>query len=174
MTSAEKHAGLLQSALLSIATSFLAIEGVKVSPTSSPSGTLRRPQSERIWFALSSPADQYTSLNSCAVSLKHEAALIDPLVKQRWIVLELEQGSSNSLRLWHPSVGGVKAGLPVETVGIGRISQPPDISVAHTELLCTYVQDITIIYLPGTGKGSDAAQIGNSYEIGRASCRERV
>jgi len=123
------------------------------------SGTLRRSQSERIWFALLWPADQCTSLNSCAVSLKHEAALIDPLVKQRWIVLELEQDSSNLLRFWHSSVRGVKAGLSADRVGIGRVSQPPDISVAHAESRCTYNQDITITYLRGTGKGNDAAQI---------------
>ena len=78
-------------------------------------------------------------LNTCTVSLKHETALSDPLLEQRWIVLELEQGRSNLLRFWDFSVRGVKAGLPVYTLGIGRVSQPPDISVAHSESRRAYI-----------------------------------
>src|SRR6266849_6377176 len=66
-----------------------------------------------------------------AVRLKRQPVLNGPLVKQRWIVRELQQRRSNLLRFRHPFVHGIKASFLVCTSGIGHVSQPPDISMAH-------------------------------------------
>src|SRR5712692_2966574 len=66
-----------------------------------------------------------------AVRLERQPVLNGPLVKQRWIVRELQQRRSNFLRFRHPFVHGIKASFLVCTFGISRVSQPLDISVAH-------------------------------------------
>src|SRR6266481_9706837 len=71
-----------------------------------------------------------------AVRLKRQPVPNGPLVKQRWIVRELQQCSGNFFRLRHPVVDGIKACFFVFTLGICCVSQPPDISVAHMESSC--------------------------------------
>src|SRR5216684_894498 len=95
-----------------------------------------------------------------AVGLKRQPVLNGPLVKQRWIVCELQQRGSNFLRFRHAFVHGIKASFLVGTSGIGQVSQPPDISIAHMKSHLADIQVISIIYLRGAGEGNDAAQIG--------------
>ncbi len=94
-----------------------------------------------------------------AVRLERQPVLNGPLVKQRWIVRELQQRGSNFLRFRHAYVHGIKASFLVCTSGIGQISQPPDISIAHMKSHLANIQDISIIHLRGAGEGNDAAQI---------------
>ena len=95
-----------------------------------------------------------------AVRLKRQPVLNGPLVKQRWIVRELQQRGSNFLRFRRAFVYGIKASFLVCKFRICHVSQPPDISIAHIKSHLADIQDISIIHLRGPGQGSDAAQIG--------------
>src|SRR6266550_8512808 len=68
-----------------------------------------------------------------AVRLKRQPVLNGPLVKQRWVVRELQQRRSNFLRLRHSFVNWIKAGFIACTFGICCVSQPPYVPVAHIE-----------------------------------------
>ncbi len=94
-----------------------------------------------------------------AVRPKRLAVLNGPLVKQCWIVRELQQCSSNFLRFRHAFVRGIKASFLVCTSGIGHVLHPPDISKTHLKSHLADVQDIRITHLGGAGEGNDAAQI---------------
>ncbi len=94
-----------------------------------------------------------------AVRLKRQPVLNGPLVEQRWIVRELQQRGSNLLRFRHFFLCRIKASFLVCTFGIGHVSQPRDISMAHMKSRLADVQDISIIHLRGAGEGNDAAQI---------------
>src|SRR5713226_9587952 len=95
-----------------------------------------------------------------AVRLKRQPVLNGPLVKQRWIVRELQQRGSNFLRFRHAFVHGIKASFLVGTSGIGQVSQPPDISIAHMKPHLADIQEINIMHLRGADEANDAAQIG--------------
>src|SRR5260370_40376876 len=82
-----------------------------------------------------------------------------PPVKQRWIVLELQQCRSNFLHIRHSDGHGIKASFLVWTSGIGHVSQPLDISIAHMKSHLAHIQHISIIHLPRAGEGNDAPQI---------------
>jgi hypothetical protein len=45
------------------------------------------------------------------------------------------------------------------TSGIGHVSQPLDISIAHMKSHLAHIQHISIIHLPHAGEGNDAPQI---------------
>src|SRR5713101_2505471 len=94
-----------------------------------------------------------------AVRLNRQPVLNGPLVKQRWIVRELQQRGSNFPRFRHAFMHGIKASFLIFTFGIGQVSQPPDISVAHMKSHLADIQDISITHLRGAGEGNDAAQI---------------
>ena len=95
-----------------------------------------------------------------AVRLKRQPVLNGPLVEQRWIIRELQQRRSNLLRFRHAFMHRIKASFLVCTSGIGQVSQPPDISIAHMESRCADIQDITITNSRRAGERNDAAQIG--------------
>ena len=95
-----------------------------------------------------------------AVRLERQPVLNGPLVKQRWIVRELQQRRSNFLRFRHPFVHGIKASFLVSTFEIAHVSQSANISIADMKSHLSDIHDISIINLGGAGEGSDAAQIG--------------
>src|SRR5437879_5492382 len=86
-------------------------------------------------------------------------ALCSPPVKQRRVVHELQQGRSNFLCFRHSFVHGIKASFLECTSGIGHVSQPTDVSIAHTKPHLADIQDVSITRLRGSGEGSDAPQI---------------
>jgi hypothetical protein len=55
---------------------------------------------------------------------------------------------------------GIKASFLECTSRIGYVSQPTDMSIAHTKPHLADIQDISITRLRGAGEGSDASQIG--------------
>src|SRR5258708_32441602 len=70
-----------------------------------------------------------------AVRLKRQPVLNGPLVKERWIVRELQQRGSNFLPFRHFFLCGIKASFLVCTFGLGHFSRRPDISLAHMQSL---------------------------------------
>src|SRR6266478_3221809 len=93
-----------------------------------------------------------------AISPKRPA-LCSPPVKQRRVIHKLQQRRSNFLRFRHAPVHGIKASFLECTSGIGHVSQPTDMSIAHTKLHLADIQDISIPSLRGAGKCSNASQI---------------
>src|SRR6266478_4757712 len=89
-----------------------------------------------------------------AVSPK-SSALSGPPVKQRWIVRELQQHRSNFLRFRHTFVHGIKASFLDCTSRIGHVSQPTDISIAHTKPHLVNIQDISMTRLRGASEGRE-------------------
>jgi hypothetical protein len=94
-----------------------------------------------------------------AISPKRPA-LCSPPVKQRRVIHKLQQRRSNFLRFRHAPVHGIKASFLECTSRIGYVSQPTDMSIAHTKPHLADIQDISITRLRGAGEGSDASQIG--------------
>src|SRR5260370_657713 len=97
-----------------------------------------------------------------AVRLERQPVLNGPLVKQRWIVRELQQRGSNFLRFRHAYVHGIKASFLVCTSGIGQVSQPPDISIAHMKSHLAKIQAISIIHSLAPHEVNSAPQISFS------------
>src|SRR5260370_38164008 len=95
-----------------------------------------------------------------AVRLERQPVLNGPLVKQRWIVRELQQRRSNFLRFRHAFVHGIKASFLVSTFEIAHVSQSANISIADMKSHLADIHDVSIINLRGAGEASDAAQIG--------------
>src|SRR6266849_1276934 len=85
-----------------------------------------------------------------AVRLKRQPVLNGPLVKQGWIVRELQQRGVDFLRFGHAFVRGIKACFLVCTSGVGHVPKPPDISIAPMTAPLADIQDIRIIDLHAT------------------------
>src|SRR5207253_5052317 len=111
------------------------------------------------WFAFSSHVDYCCWAEGLAIGLT-SPALCSPPVKQRRVIHKLQQGRSNFLRFRHSFVHGIKASFLECTSGIGHVSQPTDISIAHTKPHLVDIQDISMTRLRGASEGRDAAQIG--------------
>jgi hypothetical protein len=122
------------------------------------SGTPLRARRACISFAFSSQVRLLRGVEGLAVGLKRPAPR-GPLVKQRRIVLQLQQRGSNMLGFGHFFFRDIKAGFFEFAFGICYISHPPDISIAHMESSCADIQDVAITHLRAAGEGNDAAQI---------------
>src|SRR5258708_20449839 len=67
-----------------------------------------------------------------AVRLNRQPVLDGPLVKERWIVCELQQRGSNFLRFRHAFVHGIKANFLGCTAWLAHLPHPPLISLPPT------------------------------------------
>jgi hypothetical protein len=94
-----------------------------------------------------------------AISLKRPA-LCSPPFKQRRVIHKLQQRRSNFFRFRHSYMHRIKASFLECTSRIGYVSQPTDMSIAHTKPHLADIQDISAAGLRGSSEGCNAAQIG--------------
>src|SRR6266404_4653474 len=119
------------------------------------SGTLRPAPRAFLWFAFSSSIA--AGAKGPAVGLKRPA-LSGPPVKQRRIVLQLQQHARSLLGFRDSFLRGIETSFLVRAFATARLAQPSDISVAHMEFSCSNIQVITVAHLLGPGEGNDAEQ----------------
>src|SRR5258708_13321825 len=94
------------------------------------------------WVCIPHASRSLLTAEHLAVRLKRQPVPNGPLVKQRWIVRELEQCGSNLLRLRHSIVHGIKARFFVCAFGICCDSHPPVIPIPHLKSSSTAIYTV--------------------------------